>query len=79
VLAGVLLVTILTMGQFIIPALLGGRSDMMLANLVDFHINEAFDWSMASVISIVLLVLSAGFILGLARVRGGQVFAERRH
>ncbi len=78
-LAGVLLVTILTMGQFIIPALLGGRSDMMLANLVDFHINEAFDWSMASVISIVLLVLSAGFILGLARVRGGQVFAERRH
>ncbi len=79
VLAGVLLVTILTVGQFIIPALLGGRSDMMLANLVDFHINEAFDWSMASVISIVLLVLSAGFILGLARVRGGQVFAERRH
>jgi len=79
VLAGVLLVTILTVGQFIIPALLGGRTDMMMANLVDFHINEAFSWQMASVISIVLLVLSAGFIMGLARVRGGQMFTQGKH
>jgi ABC-type spermidine/putrescine transport system permease subunit I len=50
---------------------------MMMANLVDFHINEAFDWSMASVISVVLLVLSSVFILALARVRGGQMFSGR--
>jgi putative spermidine/putrescine transport system permease protein len=79
VLAGVLLVTILTVGQFIIPALLGGPADMMMANLVDFHINEAFDWSMASVISVILLVLSSAFIVVLAKVRGGQMFADRRH
>ena len=78
VLAGVLLVTILTVGQFIIPALLGGRTDMMMANLVDFHISEAFNWNMASAISIVLLVLSCVFILGLARVRGGQLHVERK-
>jgi putative spermidine/putrescine transport system permease protein len=74
-----LLVTILTVGQFIIPALLGGPADMMMANLVDFHINEAFDWSMASVISVILLVLSSAFIVVLAKVRGGQMFADRRH
>ena len=73
VLAGVLLVVLLTMGQFIVPALLGGPSDMMVANLVDFHIKEAFNWSMASAISVILLVISSVFILGLARVRGAQL------
>ena len=77
VLAGVLLVVLLTTGQFIVPALLGGPSDMMVANLVDFHIKEAFNWNMASAISVILLVLSTVFILGLARVRGGQ-FHEGR-
>ena len=77
VLAGVLLVVLMTMGQFIVPALLGGPSDMMVANLVDFHIKEAFDWNMASAISVILLVISSAFILGLARVRGGQLHEGR--
>ena len=78
VLAGVLLVVLLTVGQFIVPALLGGPTDMMMANLVDFHIKDSFNWAMASAISVILLVLSSVFILGLARVRGGQFHAERK-
>ena len=78
VLAGVLLVVLLTVGQFIVPALLGSPSDMMMANLVDFHIKESFNWAMASAISVILLVLSSVFILGLARVRGGQLHVERK-
>ncbi len=77
VLAGVLLSTILCMGSFVTPALLGGRRDMMMANLVDFHIRQSLDWHMASAIAICLLALSAVFILLLARVRGGQMFGER--
>ena len=50
---------------------------MMVANLVDFHIKEAFDWNMASAISVILLVISSAFILGLARVRGGQLHEGR--
>jgi mannopine transport system permease protein len=78
VVAGTLLCVILSMGMFITPALLGGRKDMMMANLVDFHVKETLDWNMASAIAIVLLLLSAVFILMLARVRGGQLF-ERSH
>ena len=77
VLAGVLLTVILTLGQFITPSLLGGRKDLMMANLIDFHIKEAMDWGMASTISIVLMVLSSLVLLLLAKVRGGQMFEQR--
>ena len=33
---------------FMIPALLGGRQDMMLANLVDFYTRQTLDWNMAA-------------------------------
>ena len=77
VLAGLLLCTILSMGMFVTPALLGGRKDMMMANLVDFHVKETLEWPMASTIAVLLLLLSGVFIAGLARVQGGQMFTER--
>jgi ABC-type spermidine/putrescine transport system permease subunit I len=77
VMAGLLLCVILSMGMFVTPALLGGRKDMMMANLVDFHIRETLDWPMASAVAVLLLLLSAVFIAGLARVRGGQMFTDR--
>ncbi|MDP7650919.1 MAG: ABC transporter permease [Rhodospirillales bacterium] len=77
VIAGTLLCVILSFGMFITPALLGGRKDMMMANLVDFHIKETLNWNMASAVAIVLLLLSSVFILLLAQVRGGQLFGER--
>ena len=48
VLAGVLLCIILSMGMFVTPALLGGRTDIMISNLVDFHVRETLNWSVAS-------------------------------
>ena len=51
----------------------------MMANLVAFHINEAFNWNLASTISVILLLISAAFILVLARVRGGDLFGDRAH
>ena len=78
VLAGVLLSIIMGMGIFVTPALLGGRTDMMMANLVDFHIRSSLDWSMASAIAMVLLILSSIFILLLAQVRGGELFGGSR-
>lgn len=77
IVAGLLLVTVRSMGQFVAPALLGGRHDLMMANLVDFHINEALDWGMASAISLVLLLLSSIFLIALVRLPGGQIFGER--
>jgi putative spermidine/putrescine transport system permease protein/mannopine transport system permease protein len=76
VLAGVFLVVVRAMGQYAVPQLLGGRQDMMMANLVGFHINEILDWNMASAISMVLLAVSAVFLFALGRVRAGDTLAR---
>jgi len=46
---------VMSTGFFVIPALLGGRRDVMLANLVDFYTRETLDWNMASAIGVILL------------------------
>jgi putative spermidine/putrescine transport system permease protein len=72
VMAGSLLVFIISLGFFITPALLGGRKDLMMANLVDFYTRETLNWTLASSISVVLLILSLFLIFLLSRVPGGK-------
>ena len=60
------------MGMYITPALLGGRKDMMLANLVDFYTRQTLDWQVASSIAMLLLLLSIGLIALLVQVRREQ-------
>ncbi|RDU96218.1 ABC transporter permease [Trinickia dinghuensis] len=55
VVAAVLSTSVMSMGFFVIPALLGGRKDAMMSNLVDFYTREALDWNMASAIGVILL------------------------
>lgn len=57
IVAGVSSVTVMSLGFFVIPALLGGRHDVMLANLVDFYTREALDWNMAAAIGVLLLAM----------------------
>ena len=57
IMAGVSSVMVMSLGFFIIPALLGGRQDVMLANLVDFYTRETLDWNMAAAIGVLLLVM----------------------
>jgi len=72
VIAGSLLTFILALGFFITPRLLGGRHDIMMANLVDLYTRETLNWTLASSISVVLLVLSLVLIFILTRVPGGK-------
>lgn len=74
VLAGILFCMILSMGMFVTPALLGGRTDLMISNIVDFHVRETLDWNVAASVSVSLIVVTAIFTVLLARVRGGQLF-----
>jgi putative spermidine/putrescine transport system permease protein len=53
--AAALSTTVMSMGFFVIPALLGGRKDAMMSNLVDFYTRETMDWNMASAIGVILL------------------------
>lgn len=58
VLAGGLMASVIGMGGFVTPTLLGGRGDRMMANLVDFYVREALDWHMASAIAVILILVA---------------------
>ncbi len=63
---------VMSLGFFVIPALLGGRKDVMLANLVDFYTRETLDWNMAAAIGVSLLAivtLLAGTALQFQKMR----------
>lgn len=78
VLAGVLLVFILSLGYYITPALLGGPGDIMIAQLIQEQIGEFGEWGIGAALAAVLLVgtvvLSAllNRFMRLDRIWGGQ-------
>ncbi|MFT4065489.1 ABC transporter permease [Paraburkholderia sp.] len=65
--AAALSTTVMSMGFFVIPALLGGRKDAMMSNLVDFYTRETMDWNMASAIGVILLGIVTLAALGAER------------
>ena len=67
--AGCLLVFIPAVGEYVIPALLGGPDTLMIGRVVwdEFFANR--DWPVASALAIVLLALLSGFVLLLQRVQ----------
>lgn len=54
--AGGLLIFITSLGFFITPALLGGRKETMIVQVIIFHIHEVLNWGFAGAISVLLLV-----------------------
>ena len=71
--AGAIICFILSLGFYVTPALLGGRRNIMLANLIDFEVHQTLNWSFASVLALVLLAATL-VLLGLFRL----VAPERR-
>lgn len=62
-LAGMVLVFASSLGFYVIPALLGGPRDMVLAQLIEFNINQTLNWGLASALSAILLVATLGLYL----------------
>lgn len=56
--AGTLLVFTISLGFFVIPAILGGTSGLLLAQLIEFNINRVLNWGMAAALSTSLLVVT---------------------
>jgi ABC-type spermidine/putrescine transport system permease subunit I len=75
--AGSLLVFIISLGFFITPALLGGRKEMMLANLIDNQIRVALNWPFASTLAILLLSFTMGSYLIYHKFFGSERLWER--
>lgn len=58
VLAGALLVFMSSVGMFVIPALLGGLSDITYIMLIEKQVNELNNWGLAAAMSVLLLVVT---------------------
>jgi ABC-type spermidine/putrescine transport system permease subunit I len=71
VVAGSLLAVIQSLGFFVTAALLGGRGDLMIANLIDFYTKEILDWGTASAIAVILLLMTGAMLALLGRFGGG--------
>ncbi len=67
--AGCLLVFIPAVGEYVIPALLGGPDTLMIGRVVwdEFFANR--DWPVASALAMVLLLVLSGFVLLLQKVQ----------
>ena len=80
VMAGALLVFVLSLGFYIIPALLGGAKDMMFANLVDFYTREVLNWPVASAVAVLLTLAASVAAMLLSKIQSGSsIFSEARH
>ncbi len=56
--AGGLMVFVMSLGYFVTPALLGGTSNMMLAELIAQLVQSLVDWGMGGAAAFVLLVIT---------------------
>lgn len=67
VFVGSSLVFLLSLGFFITPALLGGRTDQMIAMVIEDQVNATLNWGFASALSATLLIATAlfGGLLGI--------------
>lgn len=65
--AGALMVFIQALGYYITPALVGGPRDQMVSYFVAFFVNERVNWSMASALGLLLLILTGTMYLAFGR------------
>jgi putative spermidine/putrescine transport system permease protein len=62
ILAGGLLVFILSLGFFVTPAILGGLRETTFVMLIERQVNQLFNWELAAAMSIVLLLATMALV-----------------
>ena len=55
--AGCILVFILSIGYYITPALVGGRTGTFISNFIAVHISESLNWGLAAALGAILLAV----------------------
>jgi putative spermidine/putrescine transport system permease protein len=60
---GAIIVFILAMGFFVTPALVGGRHDLMLGNLIETQINQTVNLGFASALGLLLLATTIAIVM----------------
>ena len=75
--AGGLMVFVMTLGYFVTPALLGGTSNMMLAEMIAQLIQSLLNWGLGSAAAFILLIATMALyalqlrLVGARRATGG--------
>lgn len=78
IVAGSMLVFLLSLGFFVTPTLLGGQSDVMIAMLVNFLIGAIAKWNVGSALSFALFALVFFLVFLYSRVASlEQIFGRR--
>lgn len=78
-----LLVFITALGFFIVPALLGGPRDMMIAQIIIFQLEELLNWNFAGAVAVMLLAAAIivfaiyDRMLGMSTLSGSARATER--
>ena len=72
ILAGCLLVFIPSVGEYVIPAVLGGPKTLMIGRVLWEEFFNNRDWPLASAVAVLLLLLLVGFIVLLQRVQNRE-------
>lgn len=73
--AGGLIVMLLSLGFFITPALVGGPSDLFIANVISSEVTQTLNWNLAAALAVALLAAGALMVLLfllLMRLLGGR-------
>ncbi len=79
VLAGALLVFVISLGYYITTALLGGPRETMIGAMVVEQVQDVRDWGMGATLAVVLLVVTAALLVVLGRlVRFDRVLGEQQ-
>lgn len=79
VVAGCAIVFVVTLGYFIIPAILGGAGDTMLGQLIAQQVTTTLNWALASALATVLLVAALlGFAVFYRYSEGRHVMGRTR-
>ena len=68
--AGSILVFILSIGYYITPALVGGRTGTFISNFIASHVSETLNWGLAAALGVILLALVLALYLLYDRIVG---------
>ena len=71
--AGCILVFILSIGFYITPALVGGRTGQFISKFVAYHVQQSVNWGLAAALSGIILVAVLALYLVYSRLFGVQV------
>jgi ABC-type spermidine/putrescine transport system permease subunit I len=68
----VLLVFVVSIGFFVTPALLGGRREIFIAELIQVNVQQVVNWGFASALAVVLLLLTMVLLFAYDRLLGRE-------